>query len=121
MSFSEAKMLLKFIGTLSMALAEGSPFENWDLQNHRALSRRMDQNSPEEPQGVLRSRAFPSSALAAWTHMLFNLGTKHHYNGHPCRACMSLRTAVLKPASQLCCQKAMLLIASLVFGWFSLQ
>ena len=78
MSFNEAKMLLKFIGTLSMALAEGSPFENWDLHNHRALSRRMDQNSPEEPQGVIRSRAFPISALASWTHMFFHLGTKHH-------------------------------------------
>lgn len=79
MNSHEAMMLLKFTGTLSMALAEGAPFENWDLHNHRALiHRRMDQNSPEEPQGVIRSRALPISALGSWTYRFFHLGTKHH-------------------------------------------
>ena len=76
--FHEAMLLLKFTGTLSMALAEGAPFENWDLHNHRALIRRMDRNPAEEPQGVIRSRALPISALGSWTQRFFHLGTKHH-------------------------------------------
>lgn len=65
----------KFVGTLFPG--RRIPFETWDLYNHRALSRRMDQNSPEEPQGVIRSRPFLFLPLVPGL-MFFHLGAKHH-------------------------------------------
>lgn len=74
-------MLLKFVGTLFFSLAEGSPFETWDLYNHRALSRRRTKIPLRRATGSDQKQGL--SYFCPWFRdsYVFPSGGKTPYNG----------------------------------------
>lgn len=89
-----------------MSLAEGSPFENQGLHNHRALNCRRDHKFPKWATGSVEKQG--RSYFCPWflDSYMCPTGGRTPYKGHVFRVYVPWRMAIFKLASQLCLQRA---------------